>query len=143
MQTALMNTNSAVISSCDRSLMFHVIQVLNTKMKYGETNHRLVPMRLEWTVYAFTSGLFLTIGMLIYLFNASPEVGAFVFAVLTVLYAWVAWVMIKRKAVLELHAYEPCPSCGALTPAQGSHCMNCGASIAGSVSALTNVQADQ
>lgn len=88
-------------------------------------------MRLEWTVYAFTSSLFFFIGALIYFFEAGPEAAAIVFAILTVLYAWVAWVMIKQKAVLELHAYQPCATCGELTPIQGSHCMNCGAANAG------------
>jgi RNA polymerase subunit RPABC4/transcription elongation factor Spt4 len=37
--------------------------------------------------------------------------------------------MIKQKAVLELHAYVPCHNCGELTPAQGQHCMNCGATM--------------
>jgi hypothetical protein len=48
---------------------------------------------------------------------------------LTVAYAWVAWVMIKQKAVLELHAYAPCQRCRELTPSQGQHCMNCGAGV--------------
>ena len=89
-------------------------------------NHQTIFMRLEWTVYAFTSALFFTIGVLIYIFEAGPEVAAAVFAILTVLYGWVAWVMVKRAAVLELHAYQACTSCSALTPMQGAHCMNCG-----------------
>jgi hypothetical protein len=52
------------------------------------------------------------------------------FIILTILYAWVAWVMIKRKAVLELHSYENCSSCGELTPSQGDYCMVCGAAQA-------------
>ena len=48
------------------------------------------------------------------------------FLVLTVAYAWVVWVMVKQKAVLELHAYIPCESCGKTTPGQGKHCMHCG-----------------
>jgi hypothetical protein len=34
--------------------------------------------------------------------------------------------MVKRKAVLELHAYIQCESCGKTTPGQGKHCMHCG-----------------
>jgi hypothetical protein len=51
------------------------------------------------------------------------------FVLLTVAYAWVAWVMIKQKAVLELHAYIICNTCSELTPSQGKHCMNCGAGL--------------
>ena len=48
------------------------------------------------------------------------------FLILTILYAWVAWVMVNREAVLELHSYEKCQSCGELTPKQGDYCMMCG-----------------
>lgn len=89
-------------------------------------NQQSILMRLEWTVYAFTSGLFFAIGVLMYIFEAGPEVAAAVFAILTVLYGWVAWVMVKRAAVLELHAYQACASCSTPTPIQGAHCMNCG-----------------
>ena len=52
---------------------------------------------------------------------------------LTVAYAWAAWVTIKQKAVRArwlLKAYVPCGNCLELTPSQGQHCMNCGAALA-------------
>ena len=84
-------------------------------------------MRLEWPVYVFTAAIFFlfAIGVQFISLGKTAVVGLFI--ILTILYAWVAWVMIKRKAVLELHSYENCSSCGELTPSQGDYCMVCGA----------------
>ena len=86
-------------------------------------------MRLEWPVYAFTSDVFLTfaLGVQFLSLGTAPVVGLFV--LLTFAYAWVAWVMIKQKAVLELHAYIPCNTCNEQTPGQGAKCMHCGAAL--------------
>ena len=84
-------------------------------------------MRLEWPVYAFTAGIFFLFAMGVQFISLGKTAVVSLFIILTILYAWVAWVMIKRKAVLELHSYENCASCGELTPSQGDYCMMCGA----------------
>lgn len=105
----------------------------NPPMKYliyGGAKAPLSRMRLGWTVYAFTASIFFTVGALYYVFKPGPMVSAALFTLLTVLYGWVAWVMVRRQAVLELHSYGPCPVCSVLTPQQGQHCMHCGAAAA-------------
>ena len=94
---------------------------------YGGAKAPLSHMRLEWTVYAFTASIFFSLGAVYFIFKPGPMVSAALFTLLTVLYGWVAWVMVRRKAVLELHSYGPCPVCSVLTPQQGQHCMHCGA----------------
>lgn len=84
-------------------------------------------MRLEWPVYAFTASVFLAFALGVQFLSLGTGAVVGLFVLLTVAYAWVAWVMIKQKAVLELHAYIACNTCGELTPSQGKHCMNCGA----------------
>ena len=84
-------------------------------------------MRLEWPVYAFTASVFLAFALGVQFLSLGTGAVVGLFVLLTVAYAWVAWVMIKQKAVLELHAYLACKTCGELTPSQGKHCMNCGA----------------
>ena len=84
-------------------------------------------MRLEWPVYILTAGIFFLFAMGVRFISLSKTAVVGLFIILTILYAWVAWVMIKRKAVLELHSYENCSSCGELTPSQGDYCMVCGA----------------
>ena len=86
-------------------------------------------MRLEWPVYVFTACVFLAFALCVQFLNLGTGAVVGLFLLLTVAYAWVAWVMIKQKAVLELHAYRPCNGCGELTPSQGSYCMNCGGLI--------------
>ena len=86
-------------------------------------------MRLEWPTYAFTSGVFLLFALSVQFLSLGNGAVVGLFTLLTVAYAWVAWVMVKRKAVLELHAYISCNSCGELTPSQGKYCMNCGANL--------------
>ena len=90
---------------------------------------RAPDMRLEWPIYAFTSGVFLTFALCVQFLSLGTGAVVGLFVLLTVAYAWVAWVMVKRKAVLELHAYISCDSCGELTPSQGKYCMNCGADL--------------
>ena len=84
-------------------------------------------MRLEWPVYIFTAAIFFLFAMGVQFISLGKTSVVGLFIILTILYAWVAWVMIKRKAVLELHSYENCSSCGELTPSQGDYCMVCGA----------------
>ena len=84
-------------------------------------------MRLEWPVYAFTASVFSAFALGVQFLSLGTGAVVGLFVLLTVAYAWVAWVMIKQKAVLELHAYIACNTCGELTPSQGKHCMNCGA----------------
>jgi hypothetical protein len=86
-------------------------------------------MRLEWPVYVFTACVFLAFALGVQFLNLGTGAVVGLFILLTVAYAWVAWVMIKQKAVLELHAYAPCQRCRELTPSQGQHCMNCGAGV--------------
>ena len=86
-------------------------------------------MRLEWPVYIFTACVFLAFALGVQFLNLGTGAVVGLFLLLTVAYAWVAWVMIKQKAVLELHTYIPCSNCGELTPIQGTHCMNCGATL--------------
>ena len=88
-------------------------------------------MRLEWPVYVFTACVFLAFALGVQFLNLGNGAVVGLFLLLTVAYAWVAWVMIKQKAVLELHTYVPCQGCGELTPSQGQHCMNCGAGTVG------------
>jgi hypothetical protein len=83
-------------------------------------------MRLEWPVYVFTAGVFLAFALGVNFLELGEGAVVGLFLVLTLAYAWVAWVMVKQKAVLELHAYRPCSGCSALTPTQGQHCMHCG-----------------
>ena len=87
-------------------------------------------MRLEWPVYVFTACVFLAFALGVQFLNLGTGAVVGLFLLLTVAYAWVAWVMIKQNAVLELHAYIPCGNCGEFTPSQGTHCMNCGAVLA-------------
>lgn len=84
-------------------------------------------MRLEWPVYAFSASVFLAFALSIQFLSLSTSAAVGLFVLLAVAYAWVAWVMIKQKAVLELHAYIICNTCDETTPSQGQHCMNCGA----------------
>ena len=86
-------------------------------------------MRLEWPVYVFTACVFLAFALGVQFLNLGTGAVVGLFLLLTVAYAWVAWVMIKQKAVLVLHAYLPCSNCGELTPSQGKHCMNCGVTM--------------
>ena len=87
-------------------------------------------MRLEWPVYAFSAGVFLVFALSVQFLSLGTDAIVGLFVLLTVAYAWVAWVMIKQKAVLELHNYYiTCNTCGELTPSQGKHCMNCGAEL--------------
>ena len=86
-------------------------------------------MRLEWPVYAFTAGVFLSFALSAQFLSLGTGAVVALFVLLTIAYAWVAWVMIKQKAVLELHAYITCSMCSELTPSQGKHCMNCGADL--------------
>ena len=86
-------------------------------------------MRLEWPVYVFSACVFLVFALSIQFLSLSTSAAVGLFVLLAVAYAWVAWVMIKQKAVLELHAYIVCNICGELTPSQGKHCMNCGADL--------------
>jgi len=94
------------------------------------TNHIVADtamiMRIEWTVYAFTACVFLSFAIAVQFLNLGKGAIVGLFIVLTLAYAWVAYIMVKQKAVLELHAYHPCGGCGVLTPTQGQHCMVCG-----------------
>ena len=83
-------------------------------------------MRLEWPVYVFTACVFLAFALGVQFISLSTSAVVGLFLVLTLAYAWVAWVMVKRKAVLELHSYIPCEACAKTTPTQGRHCMHCG-----------------
>jgi len=83
-------------------------------------------MRIKWPVYVFTAGVFLTFALGVQFLNLGTDAVVGLFLLLTVAYAWVAWVMIEQKAVLELHRYVECMLCNALTPEQGRFCMNCG-----------------
>ncbi len=82
-------------------------------------------MRIQWPVYALTAMIFLAFALGVEFLSLGTSTIVGLFAVLCVLYAWVAYVMIKQKSVLELHAYITCSACGELTPKQGKHCMNC------------------
>ena len=86
-------------------------------------------MRLEWPVYAFSAGVFLAFALSVQFLSLGTGAIVGLFVLLTVAYAWVARVMIKHKAVLELHAYMTCNTCGELTPSQGKHCMKCGVEL--------------
>ena len=86
-------------------------------------------MRLEWPVYAFSACVFLAFALSVQFLSLGTGTVVGLFVLLTVAYVWVARVMIKQKAVLELHAYIICNTCGELTPSQGKHCMNCGADL--------------
>ena len=86
-------------------------------------------MRLEWPVYAFSAGVFLAFALSVQFLHLGTGAVVGLFVLLTVAYAWVAWIMFKQKAVLELHAYIICNTCGELTPSQGKHCMNCSADL--------------
>ncbi len=83
-------------------------------------------MRIKWPVYVFTACVFLAFALGVQFLNLGTGAMVSLFLLLTVAYAWVAWVMIKQKAVLELHAYTLCLFCSKDTPMQGTHCMNCG-----------------
>ena len=83
-------------------------------------------MRIKWPVYVFTAGVFLTFALGVQFLNLGNDAVVGLFILLTVAYAWVAWVMIKQRAVLELHRYVECMLCNILTPQQGRFCMNCG-----------------
>ena len=86
-------------------------------------------MRLEWPVYAFTASVFLAFALGVQFLSLGSAAVVALFVLLTVAYAWVAWLMIKQKAVLELHGYITCSTCNEQTPLQGKHCMNCGAEL--------------
>ena len=86
-------------------------------------------MRIEWPVYVFTACVFLSFALGVHFLNLSTGAVVGLFLLLTVAYAWVAWVMIKQKAVLELHAYMHCQKCTELTPTQGKHCIQCGTTL--------------
>lgn len=90
-------------------------------------------MRLKWPVYVFSACVFLTFALSVQFLSLGADTIVALFVMLTVAYAWVAWVMIKQRAVLELHAYIPCNTCGDVTPAQGKYCMKCGAELEYSV----------
>ena len=83
-------------------------------------------MRLTWPVYVFTAGIFFLFAMGVQFISLGKSAVVGLFLILTILYAWVAKVMVNREAVLELHSYEKCQSCGELTPKQGDYCMMCG-----------------
>ncbi len=86
-------------------------------------------MRLEWPVYAFSAGVFLAFALSVQFLSLGTGTIVGLFVLLTMAYAWVARVMIKQKAVLELHSYITCNTCGELTPSQGKYCMKCGAEL--------------
>ena len=86
-------------------------------------------MRLEWPVYVFSACVFLAFALSVQFLSLGTGTVVGLFVLLTVAYAWVAWIMFKQKAVLELHAYITCNICGELTPSQGKHCMNCRADL--------------
>ena len=83
-------------------------------------------MRLKWPVYVFTAGIFFLFAMGVQFISLGKTSIVGLFIILSILYAWVAWIMVKQNAVLELHTYQTCSSCGKLTPAQGDYCMVCG-----------------
>jgi hypothetical protein len=83
-------------------------------------------MRLKWPVYVLTAGIFFLFAMGVQFISLGKTSIVGLFIILTILYAWVAWIMVKQNAVLELHTYQNCSSCGELTPSQGNHCMVCG-----------------
>jgi hypothetical protein len=83
-------------------------------------------MRIEWPVYVSTAFVFLTFALCVHFLVLGTGAVVRLFLLLTLAYAWVAWVMIQQKSVLELHAYVLCSKCDKLTPSQGIHCMNCG-----------------
>ena len=64
-----------------------------------------INMRIEWPVYVFTAAVFLSFALAVNYLSLSSNAVVALFLVLTIAYAWVAWVMIKRSAVLELHSY--------------------------------------
>ena len=106
------------------------IQETDTSLNTNQIHEVRAPnMRLEWPVYAFTAGVFLAFALSVQYLSLGTGAVVGLFVLLTVAYAWVAWVMIKQKAVLELHSYIICNTCGELTPSQGKHCMNCGADL--------------
>ena len=86
-------------------------------------------MRLEWPVYAFSASVFLAFALSVQFISLDTSVVVTLFVLLTMAYAWVAWIMVKQKAVLELHSYTICNACDELTPSQGKHCMNCGTEL--------------
>jgi hypothetical protein len=86
-------------------------------------------MRLEWPVYAFSASVFLAFALSVQFISLDTSVVVALFVLLTMAYAWVAWIMVKQKAVLELHSYIICKACDELTPSQGKHCMNCGTEL--------------
>ena len=86
-------------------------------------------MRLEWPVYAFSASVFLAFALSVQFILLDTSVVVTLFVLLTMAYAWVAWIMVKQKAVLELHSYIICKACDELTPSQGKHCMNCGTEL--------------
>ncbi len=85
-----------------------------------------INMRIEWPVYVFTAAVFLSFALAVNYLSLSSNAVVALFLLLTIAYAWVAWVMIKRSAVLELHSYISCSSCDKLTPSQGEYCFVCG-----------------
>ena len=109
---------------------YRCIQETDTSLNTNQIHGVRAPnMRLEWPVYAFTAGVFLAFALSVQYLSLGTGAVVGLFVLLTLAYAWVAWVMVKQKAVLELHAYIICNKCGELTPSQGKHCMNCGADL--------------
>ena len=54
-------------------------------------------MRLEWPVYVFTACVFLAFALGVQFLNLGTGAVVGLFLLLTVAYAWVAWVMIKQR----------------------------------------------
>ena len=54
-------------------------------------------MRLEWPVYVFTACVFLAFALGVQFLNLGTGAVVGLFLLLTVAYAWVAWVMIKAE----------------------------------------------
>ncbi len=85
-----------------------------------------VQMRIEWPVYVFTACVFLAFAVGVAYLDLSTAAVVGLFLVLTVAFAWVAYVIIKQKAVHEFHAKTTSDECSQATPKQGAYCMICG-----------------
>ena len=59
-------------------------------------------MRLEWPVYVFTACVFLAFALGVQFLNLGTGAVVGLFLLLTVAYAWVAWIMIKQKTAYEI-----------------------------------------
>jgi hypothetical protein len=64
-------------------------------------------MCLKWPAYVFTACVFLAFALGVQFLNLSTGTVVGLFLLLTEAYAWVALVMIKLKAVLELQPMFP------------------------------------